>query len=132
MVLGLPRSAHHSALLAAADIQPAHELLRAACFRTLKDAMRSEHRLQQALLSGITKLAMCPTELVGSLLIQLHEMCDCNLSALLGVAAGRPCSDRIYPQRAPDGLADSLAFLMSRRDQVSRRLLRLLTCPERE
>ena len=69
--LGLPCRAHHSALLAAAGVTPAHELIRGACFRAVRCALRSERRLQQAFLSGLAKLAMNPTSLGGSVLAQL-------------------------------------------------------------
>ena len=46
--LGLPRRAHHTALLAAAEIASAHELVRAASFRAVRCALLSEHRLRQA------------------------------------------------------------------------------------
>ena len=118
--LGLPRRAHHTALLAAAGIAPAHELIRAACFRAVCSAMRSEHRRRQALFSGITKLALCPNWLCGSLLEQLLSMCSDHLAGLLEVAAGRQSSDRITPRRAPDGLgACGLVELSARPAQPS-------------
>ena len=90
--LGLPHSAHHSALLAAAGITPAHEMIRAACFRAARGALRTEHRLQQAFVSGLAKLAMCPSSLGGSLLPQLFMMSGSNLSA-------------VYLKQLPDGRA---------------------------
>ena len=126
--LGLPRRAHHSALLAAAGVTPAHELIRGACFRAIRCAMRSEHRLQQAFLSGLAKLAMDPTSLGGSVLAQLVIMCGGDLAAAFEVAAGRPCGHRVTPPRAPDGLVDNIRFLLKDQTQASRRLLRLLTC----
>ena len=126
--LGLHRCAHHSALLAAAGIAPAHELIRAACFRAVSCAMKSEHRLRRALLSGLAKLATCSVSLGGSLLAQLSRMCGEDLAAVLEVVAGRPHTQRVTPPRAPDGLLDSIRFLLSDTSQASRRLLRLLTC----
>ena len=105
--LGLPRRAHHSALLAAAGICPAHEMVRAA-----GSAMQSQHRLYQALLSGLAKLALHRPELGGSLLAQLSDMCSGNFAAVLDVVAGRPHDDRVSAPRAPDGLVDSLRFLL--------------------
>ena len=128
--LGLPRHVHHSALLAAAGIAPMHELVRAASFRALKGALRSDHRLRKAFLSGLTKLAMCPAMLDGSLLAQVLSMCGGDFAAVMEVAAGRPHDHRVTAPRAPDGLVDSLRFLMRDSSQVSRRLLRLLTCPD--
>ena len=128
--LGLPRRAHHSALLAAVGIAPAHELIRAACFRAVSCAMRSKHRLRQALLSGLAKLATCPVSLGGSLLAQLSRMCGEELAAVLEVVDGRPYAPRVTSPRAPDGLADSIRFLLRENSQASRRLLRLLTCDD--
>ena len=129
--LGLPRRAHHSALLAAAGICPAHEMVRAACFRAAGSAMRSQHRLYQALLSGLAKLALHRPELGGSLLAQLSDMCSGNFAAVLDVIAGRPHDDRVSAaSRTLDGLVDSLRSLLRDSCQASRRLIRLLTCPD--
>ena len=92
--------------------------------------MKSEHRLRQALLSGLAKLATCPVSLGGSLLAQLSSMCGEDLAAVLEVVAGRPHTQRVTPPRAPDGLVDSIRFLLSDTSQASRRLLRLLTCDD--
>ena len=127
--LGLPRRSHHSALLAAGGIAPAHEVIRAACFRAMCCAMRSDHRLRQAFVSGLAKLAMSPGSLRGSLLEQLLDMCGGEVSGVLEVAAGRPFDHWVTPPRTPDGLTDSIRFLLGDSSQLSRRLLRLLTCP---
>ena len=84
--------------------------------------------LQQAFLSGLAKLAMCPISLGCSLLPQLLNMCGNDFAAVLDVVTGPPCGHRVTPSRAPDGLVDSIRFLLSDSSQVSRRLLRLLTC----
>ena len=128
--LGLPRRAHHSALVAAAGICPAHEMVRAACFRAAGSAMQSQHRLYQALLSGLAKLALHRPELGGSLLAQLSDMCSGNFAAVLDVVAGRPHDDRVSAPRTPDRRVDSLRFLLRDSCQASRRLIRLLTCPD--
>ena len=73
---------------------------------------------------------MCPNWLRGSFLEQLLSMCGGRLAVLLEVAAGRQGSDSITPRRAPDGLVDSLKFLLGQRSQTSRQVIRLLTYPE--
>lgn len=130
VALGLPRRAHHTALLAAAEIAPAHELVRAASFRAVHCALMSEQRLREALLSGLAKLAMCPSSLGGSLLTLLLSMCGGVFSAVLEVAAGREHGERVTPPRAPDGLVDTLRYLLRDPSQASRHLIRLLTCPD--
>ena len=93
---GLPRSAHHSALLAAAELAPVHELLRSAVFHTFRSAMSTVHRLQQVLLTYLAELALHHRELEGSFICQVYVMCNRDLRALIELAAGNAVdTDRV-------------------------------------
>ena len=130
VALGLPRCAHNTALLTVAEIAPAHELARAASFRAVQCALMSVQRLREALLSGLSKLAKCPSSLGGSLLTLLLSMCGGVFSSVLEVAAGREHGGRVAPPRAQDKLVDTLRYLLRDPSQASRHIIRLLTCPD--
>ena len=69
---GLPRSAHHDALLAAAELAPVHELLRSAVFHTFRAATSTVHRLQQVLLTYLAELTLHHRELEGSFICHVQ------------------------------------------------------------
>ena len=71
---GLPRSAHHSALLTASGIPTGQEELRGTILLVFIYAMYSHHRLQQALITSLAKLALNRIELEGSFLLQVYKM----------------------------------------------------------
>ena len=126
---GLPRSAHHSALLTAAELAPVHELLRSAVFHTFRSAMSTVHRLQQVLLTYLAELALHHRELEGSFICQVYVMCNRNIRALIELAAGNAVdSDRVRTPRVPNGLEDSIKLVLQGSCEASRRLLRLVTC----
>lgn len=126
---GLPPSAHHSALLTAAEISSVSEYLRNAIFCTFRSALTSQHRLQQVLVSSLAKLALHPSALEGSFLYQVYQMHNGDFRAILELAAGGAVdTDRVRAPRMPDGLVDSLRLVLRGNCEVSRRLLRLLTC----
>ena len=126
---GLPRTAHHSGLLAASGIPAIHEAARGQIFRAYRSAMSSNHRLQQILITSLAKLAVSPSEVEGSFLMHIYTMCNNSFRAVMELAAGGPVdSDRVCAARMPDGLADSLQFVLQGNCEASRRLLRLLTC----
>ena len=126
---GLPRSAHHSALLAAAGVAPIQEWLRNAIFCTFRAAMSDGHRLQQVLLTSLAKLALHPSSLEGSFLLQVHQMCNCDFQAVMELAAGGAVDpDRVRAHHMSNGLADSIRLVLNGSCPASRRLLRLLTC----
>ena len=58
----------------------------------------------------------------------LLSMCGGVFSALLEVAASGKHGERVTPPRAPDGLVDTLRYLLQDPSQASRHLIRLLTC----
>ena len=105
------------------------EELRATVFRTFRLAMRSQHRLRQVLLTSLSKLALCPNELEGSFVTHVHDLCNREYQAVMELASGSPVDlERVRPPRMPDGMKDSLKFLLQGNCEASRRLLRLLTC----
>ena len=129
---GLLRSARHSALLAAAELAPVHELLRSAVFHTFRSAMSTAHRLQQVLLTYLAELALHHRELKGSFICQMYDMCNRYLRALIELAAGNTVdTDRVRTPRVPNGLEDSIKLVLQGSCEASRRLLRLLTCYHR-
>ena len=125
---GLPRSVHHSALLAAAGVAPIHESLRNAILRTFRSAMGDQHRLQQVMLTSLAKLVLHPSGLEGSFLLQVHQMCSSDLRWVMELVAGGAVDpDQVQPPRMPNGLADSIQLVLNGSCEASRRLLRLLT-----
>ena len=129
VAFGLPRSAHHSALLAAAGLPPVHESLRGAALRTFRSAMSGHHRLQQVLTTSVAELALHPSNAAGSFLHQIYAMCNASFGAVMELAAGGAIdSDRVRAPRMPNGLEDSIRQVLHGNCEASRRLLRLLTC----
>ena len=129
VAFGLPRSAHHSALLAAAGLAPVHESLRNAIFCAFRSAMGAQHRLQQVLQTSLAKLALHTSGMEGSFLAQVYYMCNADFRAVMELAAGGAVdSDRVRTPRMPDGLVDSIKLVLQGNCETSRRLLRLLTC----
>ena len=130
VAFGLPRSAHHTALLTAAGLAPVRETLRGAIFSTFRSAMTAQHRLNQAMVTSLAKLALCPKDLEGSFLLHVYHMCNRNFRAVMELAAGGPVDiDRVQVPLVEDGLTDSIRLVLQGNCEASRRLLRLLTCP---
>ena len=91
--------------------------------------MSDGHRLQQVLLTSLAKLALHPSSLEGSFLLQVHQMCNCDFQAVMELAAGGAVDpDQVRAPRMPNGLADSIQLVLNGSCEASRRLLRLLTC----
>ena len=97
----------------------------ALCSAVSAFAAESEHRRWQVLLSGRAKPALCPSSLAGSLLTLLLSMCGGVFSSVLEVDAGREHGERVTPPRAPDGLVDTLRYLLRDPSRASRHLIRL-------
>ena len=91
--------------------------------------MCTRHRHQQTLITPLTNLALNPSELEGSFLLQVSNMLNDDFREVLDLAVGGPVErDRIRTPRMPGGLKASLKFVMQGSCEASRRLLRLLTC----
>ena len=127
--LGLPARAHHSALLVALGVPSVQETLRGTAVRALCNAFRGEHRLSRALTRGLVLLATDPSQLEGSFIGLVYDMCNSNLQNILSVAAGHIDQDMIHAQLEQDGVVDSLRYLASRTDVLARHLLRLIVMP---
>ena len=125
--LGLPRSAHHSALLLAAGVPRIEEVLRCAAFRAFSGIFCSGHRLHHAYVTGLARLAVHPEELDGSFLGYVHALCHGDFGAIMNFAAGHVDSDLVRAPLENNGLVDSIRLVLTGNCQASRRLLRLLT-----
>ena len=89
--------------------------------------MCTRHRLQ-ALTTSLAKLALNPSALEGSFVLQVSSMLNNDFREMLELAAGGPVErGHIRTPRMPDD-QDSLACLMQSSCKSSRRLLRFLTC----
>ena len=126
--LGLSKYAHHSALLVALGIPRIHEeLRRAAVFGLTRIFRGGDHRLSQVMTSWLAMLATEPQQLSGSFLGFVYRLLNCSFEDVLGVAAGRVNADVIHAPIAPDGVIDSLRYLLCTEQSVlSRRLVRLI------
>ena len=125
--LGLPRSAHHAALLLAAGVPRVDEALRGAVLRAFSGIFRSAHRLRHAYITALARLAVCPEELAGSFLSQVASLCYGDFGAVMSTAAGRVDQDLVRAPVEENGLVDSIRLVLAGNCQASRRLLRLLT-----
>ena len=106
--LGLPQSAHHSALLTALGVPSIQQLLREGVLRTLQSSFREDHRLRQVLVQAICELPTRPSSLNGSFLGLAADLCGGRLETILNVVSGRiPCSLVSAPLRE-DGIVDSI------------------------
>ena len=124
--LGLPRFAHHSALLAALNIPTVQVLLRQSVLNGLAGSFCSQHRLYKAYVRGLALLACSPTEMQGSVLGFGYTLLNNNFEQLLRLSIGHVEESAITEPSAPDGLVDTLRFLAQSTCPASRRLLRLL------
>ena len=86
--LRLPRTAHHSALLAALRVPSVQDVLRRALFNAFRDVFRGQHRLSSILTSGIARAALSATSAcdTSSLVSHMLVLCGGNLATLLRVA----------------------------------------------
>ena len=131
--LRLPRTAHHTALLAALRIPSVQEVLRRALFNTFRDAFRGEHRLRRVLLSDLAHTALnsarlhCP----GSLVSHMLSLCGMNYETLLRVAGGHVSRDLISAPRRVDGIADSLRWLLAQNNGDAWAMIHMLVLPQR-
>ena len=125
--LGLPRSAHHTALLHAAGVPRVGEALRGAVFRAFRGLFRSDHRLRQAYVTALARLAVHPEDLDGSFLGHVYALCRCDFGAVMNIAAGRVDRDRVRAPLEETGLINSLRLVLAGNCEASRHLLRLLT-----
>ena len=124
--LGLPRSAHHGALLIAAGVPRIHQLLRGDAFRTFKSIFRTRHRLAEMYLRNLALLSVSPASLSGSFLYQMFEMCNRDFGSVLSVVLGTIDLEQIRSPRGDDGFIDTLKFLIDNDSSLNRRLLRFL------
>ena len=130
--LRLPRTAHHTALLAALNIPRVQSVLRRALFNAFKDAFRGDHRLRCVLLSGIARIALNMTSAcsTGSIVNHMLVLCGGSLERLLQVAGGRVCPELVHVPRPACGMADSLQWLLSQNNADAWALIRLLVIPD--
>ena len=126
--LGLPRSAHHTALLLAVGVPRIGEMLRGAVLRAFAGIFRSDDRLHHSYIAALAKLAMHPGELEGSFIGLVYVICGSDFGAVMSAAAGHIDPDVVRAPQEENGLVDSLRLVLAGNCQASRRLLRLLTC----
>ena len=126
--LGLSKYAHHSALLEALGISRIHEELRRAVLFGLARIFRcGDNRLSQVMTCWLAMLATQPQQLSGSFLELAYKMLNCSFEDVLEAAAGRVSADAIRAPIAPDGVTDSLRYLLcTEQSALSRRLVRLI------
>ena len=91
--------------------------------------MGVHHRLRQVLVTSLAKLALDPSDLQGSFLLQVYDMCGKDFEVVLELAGGGAIDcDRVRAPREHNGLVDTIQFVLHGSCEASRRLLRLLTC----
>ena len=126
--LGLSKYAHHSALLRALGIPRIHEELRRAVLSRLAGIFKcSSHRLGRMMICQLAVLATDPRQLFGTFLGLAYELLNRSFEGVLETAGGHVDMDAIRAPIGPDGVIDSLRFLLSiDQTAVSRRLIRLM------
>ena len=107
--LRLPRTSHHTALLAALHIPSVQEALRRALFSAFRDAFRGDHRLRHVLLTHLAHIALNLTHsrYMGSLANHMLSLCGGNIGTLLRVAGGRVSRELVSAPRPRCGITDS-------------------------
>ena len=130
--LRLPRTAHHTALLAALRIPNVQEILRRALFNAFRDAFRGEHRLRRVLLSDLAHNALNSTRLrcSGSLVSHMLSLCGTNFGTLLGVAGGHVSRELVCVPRPMNGVTDSLRWLLAQNSTDAWGMIKLLLLPQ--
>ena len=91
--------------------------------RRLCNAFKAEHRLSRALKRGLAILATDPAQTDASFLVLAFAICNLNFQNILAVACGHLTYEVIYQPQGASGVIDSLQFLTSRTDEMSRLLL---------
>ena len=126
--LRLPRTAHHSALMAALRIPSVQALVRRSIFRATQNAFRGQHRLRCVLVSSLAQLATNArfAETSASIVCHLMSLCGGNFMRVLEAASGHIHGDWVHTPRPENGLADSLSWLMDSNSAESWQLVRLL------
>ena len=126
--LGLSKYAHHSALLIALGIPRIHEELRRAALFGLAGIFRCDnHRLKQLMTCWLAMLATEPQQLPGTFLGLVCNLLNGSFQSVLETAAGHVDPNAVRGPIAPDGVIDSLRFLLCmEQTMLSRRLIRLL------
>ena len=132
--LRLPRTAHHSALLAALQVPSVQEVLRRALFHAFRDACRGEHRLRSILLSSLARVSLNVTSahIADSLVSHMLALCGGNLATLLRVAGGRIDRELVYAPRPTCGVTDSIKWLLDQNHADAWGVIRLLVMPHVE
>ena len=91
--------------------------------------MGVHHRLRQVLVTSLAKLALDPSDLQGSFLLQVYDMCGKDLQVMLELAGGGAIDcDQVRAPREQNKLVDTIQLVLHGGCEASRRLLRLLTC----
>ena len=126
--LGLSKFAHHSALLIALDIPRVHEELRKAVLVGLVGIFRCpNHRLGRLMISQLSMLAIDPHQLSGTFLGLAYRLLNSSFQSMLETAGGHVDMSVARGPIAPDGVTDTLRFLLGTdQNETSRRLVRLL------
>ena len=131
--LRLPRTAHHSALLAALQVPSVQGVLRRALFSAFRDAFRGEHRLRSVLLSSLARVTLNETSTqITSLASHMLELCGGNLGTLLRVAGGHIDRELVHAPRPTCGVTDSIKWLLEQNHADAWDVLRLLVMPHVE
>ena len=130
--LRLPRTAHHSALLAALQVPRVQQMLRRALFNAFRDAFRGEHRLRSILLSSLARgvLNSNSTCVTDSLASHMFALCGGNLTSLLRVAGGRVERELVHTPRPSCGVTDSLKWLLDQNHAAAWDIIHLLVMPD--
>ena len=126
--LGLPKYAHHSALLIALGIPRVQEELRRAVLFGLAGIFRGKnHRLTHVMTCGLAMLATDPQQLSGSFLGLAYMLLNGSFQSLLETAGGHVDKSVVRGPIASDGVIDSLRFLLSMDSStLSRHMIRLM------
>ena len=126
--LRLPRTAHHTALMAALQIPTVQDTLRRAIFSDFKDAFRDGHRLRRVLISRLARIALnvAPACNNGSLVSHMLILCGGSLERLLQVAGGRVSQELVTAPSSKCGITDSLQWLLSQNNVDAWDIIRLL------
>ena len=130
--LRLPRTAHHSALLAALEVPRVQDIIRCALFSAFRDVFRGQHRLSRILISGLARAALNATSACNtcSLVSHMLALCRGNLATLLRVAGGRIDLELVRTPRPTCGLTDSIRWLLAQNNANAWDVIRLLVMPE--
>jgi len=124
--VGLPRWAHHTALIEALRVTRVRDRLRVDALKSFCRAFQSQHRLRTLFIKALAILFSNPNAFSGTFIGSVYDLCGRRWEVMFKIACGHIEPALLRPPRPHSGLTDSLRWLLQSTSPEAQLLVRLL------